>query len=1735
MARPQWITDSGLINTLPELEFISIPLEVTNPENDTIEFTLTSGELPPGMQIKKTGALTGVPVILEPLEVDEIRGYKFTVRAKAVNANVVVDRSFTIRVTNSYPPYIIPRISNLGATFDGTYYSKQLNAIEYNPNANLKWRQVGGKMPEGLSISESGLISGYIKIVPGDLATVGTPGYDVTYDTGAWDSVGRSTNKQYSFTIEVTDGSNIDTLTYTLNVASKGSFTADQGELDNGQNISLTADNDLLTIDHDNRYVPIITTPPQSLPVVRQENYFAYKFDAIDFEGDNLTWQMQVAEGGSYDQGAVGIFGWGTTKPQIFVYFDTDNIDLVADVDIDITQYPENTQFYITGVKYIANDDQYAQSVYTDLEEGVDFTVDQNALQVTFTDLSVVPDNAYVAAVVAIDIPDNSLGGTTSGFDGALFDQSESKLPPVLNIDENGWLNGYVEPQAEDIKTYQFIVSAYKTDDPTYESNRVQFSLTILGSLTDFITWTTPTDLGTVIPGEVSQLSISATSARGQGITYSIALDSKTRIPQGLSFEVLENGYISGRTTFNGFTLDNKTTTFDKHTTFFDNTFEFTAIATTLDGLTKSRKRFTVRVNPRYTRPYENLYLKALPTQEQRQLFLDVVNNQEIFPDNLIYRKEDPYFGRAKTIKFLALAGINPAKLADYIAAIEHNHYTKTINFSNIKTARAVDEFYNVKYEVVYVEVEDPYNVNNALVPESIGLGEITSSFGSQFLLNQTTDTDYNPYLDAQGNEYDTVYPNTFENMNNRIISALGYSARGVYPDWMLSVQEDKTVIGFKRAVVLAYTVPGASKLIAYRLQNSGFGFSEINFTVDRYQLDNYLSQHFDIDNNKFYDAEETTFDRLVIGPGELQIPVTYAVRQSFDSIHLRTRAYINSNKNANPLAGAGIDGVTNFKHGDTLIFAQQEHFNDVGENDGWVKYQNTYVGDIPGDGSDAAMVTEGGIRIGNTLSGPKSIWNFTNGTVTLEANGLPYHSYGTNDSYDVAEAQNYVQRWPYRGGYNHSDPAHPKVPAGIMGYWINGVAMYNPTDGNTAPDGYDYIAGSEYISASSASLALGYTWHEDPAGGHANGNGRYHYHDFHFDTAWLTGIGNEAGTTETAEVDVIPYLDGSLVHADGHSKILGITLDGYPVYGPYGYVDPLDSNSGVRRIETSYSQYQDFSHRSGLINDPERYPLGMFVEDFYYDGHGDLDVHNGRWTKTPDYPNGTYAYFLTVDLTLTPVFPYIIGPTYYGHPALPGISDSTSGYGYEPAGTDLIDAPITGIDSIYGFDSYVTVPGFREKSLTVTSKLLVSTTEQGADFFDIEYMYGVDLVGRALIGDTGIPDNTKIIQQQTVDISTTPGVVNLVTRLQTNNPSEVKLYAGSTVRIINAMESVANGTGKTITVSSIPADLKTGMSVQGVNVPEDTYITAFDAAENTITVSKDISAVTTGTVLRYKQTNQRGGLWRVNIVDDSKVYNADHTVNYAVNKAVTYSDLHGAKWSDLLKNFGSFEGVTDYRQLVGKNIVLLNDNVDIESWSVTNPALLSDLDATANVDPLLLHLRKQVFTIEMVDTGNLVNERITVDGGKDIIVRYEQIIKLVHNANYNIKPNEIVNISSTDANITLDYNNRYIAAPTDTTDEIVYLDFVQEIEIGTKIKVAKGKSHGFSYLTYDALVDAGNTVPHYAYWEGSIEADSSSETRNYTRFDGGGTRFFNHRDQYTSEPESGDKYLKFPQTGVFK
>src|SRR5256885_10722000 len=55
-----------------------------------------------------------------------------------------------------------------------------------------------------------------------------------------------------------------------------------------------------------------------------------------------------------------------------------------------------------------------------------------------------------------------------------------------------------------------------------------------------------------------------------------------------------------------------------------------------------------------------------------------------------------------------------------------------------------------------------------------------------------------------------------------------------------------------------------------------------------------------------------------------------------------------------------------------------------------------------------------------------------------------------------------------------------------------------------------------------------------------------------------------------------------------------------------------------------------------------------------------DLDEYNGRYCVTPQFPNGTYAYFVSINSSGSPAFPYNIGRAFYGNPTGASVSSIT-------------------------------------------------------------------------------------------------------------------------------------------------------------------------------------------------------------------------------------------------------------------------------------------------------------------------------------------------------------------------------------------------------------------------------------------------------------------------------------------
>jgi hypothetical protein len=209
----------------------------------------------------------------------------------------------------------------------------------------------------------------------------------------------------------------------------------------------------------------------------------------------------------------------------------------------------------------------------------------------------------------------------------------------------------------------------------------------------------------------------------------------------------------------------------------------------------------------------------------------------------------------------------------------------------------------------------------------------------------------------------------------------------------------------------------------------------------------------------------------------------------------------------------------------------------------------------------------------------------------------------------------------------------HPQVntgaktvtPNGHIGVWTNGVSIFNAKDARS----YN----NQNVWFQNALVVEGLSF--DDCLGHPAPNGEYHHH------VNPTCLYDDADSTQ-------------------HSPIIGYAFDGYPIYGAFAYQN-TDGAGKITRMRTSYRP-RNITQRTSLPDGtpltanqygPDvslQSPLGTYIQDFEFVAElGDLDEYNGRYSITPEYPAGTYAYFVTIDATGYPEYPFTLGPTYYG------------------------------------------------------------------------------------------------------------------------------------------------------------------------------------------------------------------------------------------------------------------------------------------------------------------------------------------------------------------------------------------------------------------------------------------------------------------------------------------------------
>jgi hypothetical protein len=743
-----------------------------------------------------------------PVEVRRFTDYRFVIRA---NDGVdIEDRTFSISVDGSDLPYWLTQQgflqvgqNNAYFVLDNAYVEFQLEADDTDINAGdvLEYYlvPVGGELPPGLSLSRTGLISGFtdpvfaidysavqtgsydtaaFDILPLDRPEARSNGFDsflydnVTFDYNEPSRAPRRLSRFYTFIVAVSDGVNEVRRVFRIYVVTEEFLQAD--------NSILQVDTNLFQADATGDRVPLWITE-SNLGRFRADNYITIYLDVYD--------PVSLSGTITYFLLATNPDGSASVIPPGLV-LDTITGELAGRVPYQAA-ITKTYQFTMQAVNFPSS---LADINYTIVGD--------------WTSTRIYKENEAVRYL---------------GFVYICLQENRNVVPADGTVWELG------------------VATAEKT-----------FTVDIIGEIESAIQWISPTDIGTIKPNQPSTINVLAESLLyGNKVVYELY---SGLLPPGLS--LLSTGIIQGKVKqFADSQGPGLTRFFDRDSSLIDSTGTIT-FNTTFDGDTTSfGKKFTFKIKARDTaqfaenikeffinvvssteKTFANLYLKAFQTKDKRLNWYNFITDSNIFRPTDIYRYGDSNFGIQTELRVLVFAGIESVGAVNYVQAMSQNHYRKNLKFGNVKYAVAKDLLTQEPiYEVIYIDVVDEFEKNGTSISSTINL---SNSINSKVLVSyDAIKVDSNiPF--ASDSDHQRIFPNSIKNMRRRI-RGVGERDREFLPLWMRSIQADSFVeTGYMKALILCYLQPGKSEGVISRIKSSGFDFKSIDFTADRYVID---------------------------------------------------------------------------------------------------------------------------------------------------------------------------------------------------------------------------------------------------------------------------------------------------------------------------------------------------------------------------------------------------------------------------------------------------------------------------------------------------------------------------------------------------------------------------------------------------------------------------------------------------------------------------------------------------------------------------------------------------------------------------------------------------------------------------------------------------------------------------------------------------------------------------------
>ena len=702
-------------------------------------------------------------------------------------------------------------------------YSLQLEANTSDSTA-ITYSVIAGSLPPGMRVTTDGLLTG----TPAEVAK----------------------RTLYTFVVRATAGTQITDRTFSLDVqgADTPTFTTASGQLqlDDSSRVGLYWVIDGSKIELQIEATDTDTEAGQSLvyEIVKGELPPGVTMSKTGLISGvvRLTEDQKFGERGGFDASNEDyddvVYDKTVTTKSI-----SKNFDFIVRVSDGTSFVEQNNSIFVYSADYwrVSNTqitidaDEIGGSPLT-----MDFSANRRPVFSTGSDLGTFRHDNNV--VIKIDVED---------FDPLQADLEYSiqsgSLPAGLQIDvRSGEIYGTLGRQSAIEVDYTFTVRANRVVSIGVNVfTDQQFTMKVVGEIDIGISFTTPTQVGTLKAGVPSLLSVQAVNdAADRVLTYSVTSGT---LPPGITLS----------------TAGNLIGTIDP-SDFSDSTrsYSFTVTVSDQYQIAATSKQFTVTVDIPYTQTeYGNMTGHATSLVDQN-IFYNIAQDPNINSLEFIYRAEDPNFGMRLKPDMLMIAGLEAQTLTEFQHQMEQNHAPKTLYFGDLKTAVA-KEGTTVKYEVVYIEIKDSLvNSKGESVSSSIRLRdavvkpmlgprassmnatadyvdyEVTTDGGLSFSTSGSK-VRYANQLSADLGTMETLYPNAVANMRSRMKS-LGHKEWDYLPLWMKTTQAGGlSPLGYTMAVPICYCKPGTSAVVKKRIEDKQLDFKDIKFTIDRYVVSN--------------------------------------------------------------------------------------------------------------------------------------------------------------------------------------------------------------------------------------------------------------------------------------------------------------------------------------------------------------------------------------------------------------------------------------------------------------------------------------------------------------------------------------------------------------------------------------------------------------------------------------------------------------------------------------------------------------------------------------------------------------------------------------------------------------------------------------------------------------------------------------------------------------------------------